>query len=88
MAKNIIQKMREIGNVKSNAIYNPNEVRNPPPTVLDDPTRDNDLEQYIRCILHCILFSKVVSLITFDSQIRVSTVFGQEGSCYVKIRAL
>ncbi|KAF7762466.1 hypothetical protein Agabi119p4_9059 [Agaricus bisporus var. burnettii] len=46
--KDQVDKMREIGNVKSNAIYNPNEVRNPPPTVLDDPTRDNDLEQYIR----------------------------------------
>lgn len=43
------QRMREMGNTKSNAIYNPNEVRNPPPPRLDDPARDNDLEQYIRC---------------------------------------
>jgi len=41
--------MKEMGNIKSNAIYNPNEVRNPPPPRLDDPARDNDLEQYIRC---------------------------------------
>ncbi|KAJ3557286.1 hypothetical protein NP233_g11784 [Leucocoprinus birnbaumii] len=46
--KEQLEQMKEIGNVKSNAIYNPNEVRNPPPPRLDDPARDNDLEQYIR----------------------------------------
>ncbi|KAF5350682.1 hypothetical protein D9756_008690 [Leucocoprinus leucothites] len=46
--KEQVDRMKEMGNIKSNAIYNPNEVRNPPPPRLDDPGRDNDLEQYIR----------------------------------------
>ncbi|KAF9453317.1 ArfGap-domain-containing protein [Macrolepiota fuliginosa MF-IS2] len=46
--KEQVDRMKEMGNLKSNAIYNPNEVRHPPPPKLDDPARDNDLEQYIR----------------------------------------
>ncbi|KXN88436.1 UBA domain-containing protein 3 [Leucoagaricus sp. SymC.cos] len=46
--KEQVDRMKEMGNSKSNAIYNSNEVRNPPPPRLDDPARDNDLEQYIR----------------------------------------
>jgi len=42
------QKMRSIGNVKSNSIYNPNELRNPPPANLEDSERDSEIEQYIR----------------------------------------
>lgn len=62
----IIQRMREMGNLKSNAIYNSNEVRNPPPPKLDDSTRDHELEQYIRCMLFLRLaFPKRVSLISF-----------------------
>lgn len=41
--------MKQIGNIKSNAIYNPNEIRHPPPPNLMDAERDSDLEQYIRC---------------------------------------
>jgi len=37
-----------MGNVKSNAIYNPDEVRNPPPTNMIEQERDSDLEKYIR----------------------------------------
>jgi len=40
--------MREMGNDKSNAIYNPNEIRNPPPTNMIEQERDSDLEKYIR----------------------------------------
>jgi len=40
--------MRSIGNVKSNSIYNPNELRNPPPANLEDSERDSEIEQYIR----------------------------------------
>jgi len=40
--------MKEMGNVKSNAIYNPDEVRNPPPTNMIEQERDSDLEKYIR----------------------------------------
>jgi stromal membrane-associated protein len=38
-----------MGNSKSNSIYNPNEIRNPPPPNLEDTERDSELEQYIRC---------------------------------------
>jgi stromal membrane-associated protein len=41
--------MRSIGNVNSNAIYNPNELRHPPPPNLEDSERDSETEQYIRC---------------------------------------
>jgi len=40
--------MKEMGNVKSNAICNPNEIRNPPPTNMIEQERDSDLEKYIR----------------------------------------
>ncbi|KAG6919135.1 hypothetical protein DXG01_008942 [Tephrocybe rancida] len=46
--KEQVEPMKSIGNVKSNAIYNPNEVRNPPPPNLMDGERDSELEQYIR----------------------------------------
>jgi len=37
-----------MGNVKSNAIFNPDEIRNPPPTNMIEQERDSDLEKYIR----------------------------------------
>jgi len=40
--------MREMGNIKSNAIFNPDEIRNPPPTNMIEQERDSDLEKYIR----------------------------------------
>jgi hypothetical protein len=40
--------MRQVGNVKSNGTYNPNEVRHPPPTNMIDAERDSDLEKFIR----------------------------------------
>ncbi|KAF8639132.1 hypothetical protein AX17_001622 [Amanita inopinata Kibby_2008] len=40
--------MKATGNIKSNAIYNPNEMRNPPPPALADPENDSELESYIR----------------------------------------
>ncbi|KAG5635202.1 hypothetical protein H0H81_012066 [Sphagnurus paluster] len=40
--------MKATGNARSNAIYNPNEVRHPPPPNLMDAERDSELEQYIR----------------------------------------
>ena len=40
--------MGEMGNVKSNAIFNPDEIRNPPPTNMIEQERDSDLEKYIR----------------------------------------
>lgn len=41
--------MKSKGNVKSNAHYNPDEVKHPPPTNMIDSERDSDLEKYIRC---------------------------------------
>lgn len=46
--KDQVDSMRAMGNSKSNSIYNPNEIRNPPPPNLEDTERDSELEQYIR----------------------------------------
>lgn len=40
--------MRQMGNVKSNQLFNPDEVRNPPPTNMVDSERDSELEKFIR----------------------------------------
>lgn len=40
--------MRQTGNVKANAEWNPNERLHPPPTNTGDVERDSDLEKYIR----------------------------------------
>ena len=40
--------MKSIGNINSNKIYNPNELRNPPPPDLEETERDSEMEQYIR----------------------------------------
>lgn len=40
--------MKSIGNINSNKIYNPNEIRNPPPPNLEETERDSEIEQYIR----------------------------------------
>jgi len=44
--------MKEMGNIKSNAIFNPDEIRNPPPTNMIEQERDSDLEKYIRGKIH------------------------------------
>ncbi|KAF9467205.1 hypothetical protein BDZ94DRAFT_60057 [Collybia nuda] len=46
--KEQVESMKSFGNIKSNAIYNPNELRYPPPPNLMDAERDSELEQYIR----------------------------------------
>ncbi|KAF7800235.1 hypothetical protein EIP86_011482 [Pleurotus ostreatoroseus] len=40
--------MKQVGNIKANAIYNPDERRHPPPTNLIDSERDSELEKFIR----------------------------------------
>ena len=40
--------MQAIGNINSNRIYNPNEIRNPPPPNLEESERDSEIEQFIR----------------------------------------
>ncbi|KAF5384342.1 hypothetical protein D9615_003383 [Tricholomella constricta] len=46
--KEQVETMKSMGNARSNAIYNPNETRHPPPPNLMDAERDSELEQYIR----------------------------------------
>lgn len=46
--KEQVENMRQVGNIKSNQKYNPDEVRNPPPTNMIDAERDSDLEKFIR----------------------------------------
>jgi hypothetical protein len=35
-----------MGNIKSNAKWDNDDARNPPPTNLEDHSRDNELERY------------------------------------------
>ncbi|KAG7095685.1 hypothetical protein E1B28_006399 [Marasmius oreades] len=46
--KEQVDRMSEMGNIKSNALYCPNELRHPPPHMLMADERDSELEQYIR----------------------------------------
>lgn len=43
-----VDRMKEMGNVKSNRIFNPDEMRNRPPTNMEESERDSELEKYIR----------------------------------------
>ncbi|KZV75658.1 ArfGap-domain-containing protein [Peniophora sp. CONT] len=43
-----VDNMRNMGNTKANALYNPDEVRHPPPTNMIDSERDSELEKFIR----------------------------------------
>ena len=58
--------MMSIGNIKSNKIYNPNEIRNPPPPNLEESERDSEIEQYIRgeqrnsCLSLKFLFHRIL----------------------------
>ncbi|KIJ16285.1 hypothetical protein PAXINDRAFT_168446, partial [Paxillus involutus ATCC 200175] len=47
-SKEQVQVMKEIGNIKSNALYNPDETRHPPPANMLDSERDSELEKFIR----------------------------------------
>ncbi|EPQ31028.1 uncharacterized protein PFL1_01217 [Pseudozyma flocculosa PF-1] len=43
-----VDKMKDMGNLKSNRIFNPDEVRNRPPTNIEESERDSELEKFIR----------------------------------------
>ncbi|CDW99346.1 hypothetical protein [Sporisorium scitamineum] len=43
-----VDRMKAVGNVKSNRKYNPDEMRNRPPTNMEESERDSELEKYIR----------------------------------------
>ena len=65
--------MKENGNIKSNALYNPDEIRHPPPTIMTDSERDSELEIYIRGDL-----SIVCQLIYSDPIVYVQTSMSTE----------
>lgn len=46
--KEQVEHMKQTGNIKSNALYNPDEKRYPPPTNMIESERDSELEKYIR----------------------------------------
>lgn len=43
-----VERMREMGNIKSNEYYNPDERRNHPPANVENGERDSDLERFVR----------------------------------------
>jgi hypothetical protein len=43
-----VKNVKQNGNIKSNALYNPDERKHPPPTNMSDSERDSELEKYIR----------------------------------------
>ncbi|THH04761.1 hypothetical protein EW145_g5286 [Phellinidium pouzarii] len=47
-SKEQVENMKSIGNNKANNYWNPDEVRHPPPTNMEESERDSDLEKYIR----------------------------------------
>ncbi|EPQ51947.1 ArfGap-domain-containing protein [Gloeophyllum trabeum ATCC 11539] len=46
--KEQVEHMKNTGNIKSNAYYNPDETRHPPPANMMEAERDSELEKYIR----------------------------------------
>jgi len=47
-SKEQVEVMKNIGNLASNAKYNPNEPRHPPPANREETERDSELEKFIR----------------------------------------
>ncbi|KAK2460822.1 hypothetical protein APHAL10511_007292 [Amanita phalloides] len=62
--KEQVESMKAMGNLKSNAIHNPNETRYPPPPALADPENDAELESYIRSKYQYKKFIDKVALVT------------------------
>lgn len=46
--KEQVESVRNMGNTKANELYNPDPLRNPPPTNMEGGERDSELETYIR----------------------------------------
>lgn len=63
--------MKQNGNVKSNALYNPDEKRHPQPANLIDSERDSELEKFIRCELLILTLMTSRKLTLSVSKIRV-----------------
>lgn len=47
-SKEQVETMKNIGNIKSNAYWNPDEKKNPLPTNMEETERDSELEKFIR----------------------------------------
>ncbi|QRW25980.1 GTPase activating protein for Arf protein [Rhizoctonia solani] len=47
-SKEQVESVKNMGNIASNAKWNPNEARHPPPTNLEESERDSEMEKYIR----------------------------------------
>ncbi|KAK7683738.1 hypothetical protein QCA50_013114 [Cerrena zonata] len=74
-----VEQMKDMGNIKSNAIYNPNELRHPPPPNMIDSERDSDLEKYIR--------SKYEFKSFFDKKALVASKLGPSRSATNRLSA-
>ncbi|GJE98718.1 ArfGap-domain-containing protein [Phanerochaete sordida] len=59
--KEQVEHMKQLGNVKCNAKYNPDEKRHPPPTNMIDSERDSELEKFIRAKYEFKTFMKRTS---------------------------
>ncbi|KAG2034441.1 hypothetical protein BDR03DRAFT_965007 [Suillus americanus] len=46
--KEQVEVMKQNGNIRSNAFYNPDETRHPPPTNMMEAERDSEIEKFIR----------------------------------------
>lgn len=46
--KEQVEVMKQNGNIKSNAFYNPDDARHPPPTNMMEAERDSEIEKFIR----------------------------------------
>lgn len=46
--KEQVEAMKQNGNIRSNAFYNPDEARHPPPTNMMEAERDSEIEKFIR----------------------------------------
>lgn len=46
--KEQVERMRELGNIKSNEYFNPDEMRNRPPANVENGERDSELERFVR----------------------------------------
>lgn len=68
--------MRQVGNIKSNQMYNPDEVRNPPPTNMIDAERDSELEKFIRGRSRSLSSKAKLTRAMYDTnrQVRVQTL--------------
>jgi len=65
--------MKQNGNIKSNAFYNPDDARHPPPTNMMEAERDSEIEKFIRGPQ--VFFNFVfVCLMSYYSQVRVQVV--------------